>query len=533
MATKTTEHVNFILTAEDKTSRTLSRVQKNMHALGNAAKIGTAAVAAGAAAATAALTRMTKSGLESGDKLAKQADRIGTTTEALVGLQYAATLGGSSSEKMGQALEVMNKRLGEAAQGSGQAKDALEGMGLNVGELVAMDPADAFATIADSISGLDSQAAKAAATSDIFSRANLDLMNTLQGGSSQINKAKEEVERYGLAISRTDAAKIEQTNDAFATAGFLMKAVNQRLAAGMAPALTTAVELFKDLLMNTNFVSQAAAYLADVIVSGMHVAQKSVSGLMTYVKSGEVAMLKFSDAFLEAIGQDTEAVKMAIDQASKELDKLLRKVFTDPVLDWFDKVEKRTLDLGTSIGGAGKNLDDLSDTGEKTLSKLSSHAEKFANGFSSALTNMAMQGKINFKDLADFIIAEMIRISVQSAIIKPFFGMLGSVIPGAIGQGFGSTAAGMATGGMAQAGKTYLVGEQGPELVRFGKNGQVVPNHQAQSGGHTFNVDMRGASVEAVARLEKFVSQINASIERRAVGAVQHTYNRNPGYGAA
>ena len=40
---------------------------------------------------------------------------------------------------------------------------------------------------------------------------------------------------------------------------------------------------------------------------------------------------------------------------------------------------------------------------------------------------------------------------------------------------------------------------------------------------------MRGASVEAVARLERLVSQVNGSIERRAISAVQVERQRDPG----
>ena len=55
----------------------------------------------------------------------------------------------------------------------------------------------------------------------------------------------------------------------------------------------------------------------------------------------------------------------------------------------------------------------------------------------------------------------------------------------------------LANGGMAKGGKSYLVGERGPELFTPGVSGMVTPNHAL--GGSTnivVNVDASGSSVE-------------------------------------
>ena len=55
----------------------------------------------------------------------------------------------------------------------------------------------------------------------------------------------------------------------------------------------------------------------------------------------------------------------------------------------------------------------------------------------------------------------------------------------------------LASGGMARGGKSYLVGERGPELFTPGVSGMVTPNH-ALGGGTTVvvNVDASGSSVQ-------------------------------------
>ena len=66
---------------------------------------------------------------------------------------------------------------------------------------------------------------------------------------------------------------------------------------------------------------------------------------------------------------------------------------------------------------------------------------------------------------------------------------------------------GLATGGVASAGGTYLVGERGPELLTMGaRSGYVTPNHAI--GGGTVNVTVTSADPNEVVRaLQQYVRQ--------------------------
>ncbi len=108
--------------------------------------------------------------------------------------------------------------------------------------------------------------------------------------------------------------------------------------------------------------------------------------------------------------------------------------------------------------------------------------------------------------------------------------MFGSGGTGGIWGGIGSWFGGLFGGGKAQggpvsAGKSYLVGENGPELFTPSAAGSITPNHQMGStgGGPAIQIgvlDARGADVGAVARIEQALALVNASVERRALGAL-------------
>jgi hypothetical protein len=55
---------------------------------------------------------------------------------------------------------------------------------------------------------------------------------------------------------------------------------------------------------------------------------------------------------------------------------------------------------------------------------------------------------------------------------------------------FGSFGGARASGGSVQSGKTYLVGENGPELATFGRNGTIIPNHALPRGGSGGGVEV-------------------------------------------
>jgi phage-related minor tail protein len=77
----------------------------------------------------------------------------------------------------------------------------------------------------------------------------------------------------------------------------------------------------------------------------------------------------------------------------------------------------------------------------------------------------------------------------------------------------------LANGGSAKAGKSYIVGEKGPELFTPGTTGTVTPNHAL--GGSTnvvVNVDASGSSVEGdVQQSEQLGRAISDAIQSELV----------------
>lgn len=115
-----------------------------------------------------------------------------------------------------------------------------------------------------------------------------------------------------------------------------------------------------------------------------------------------------------------------------------------------------------------------------------------------------------FKNVAKQIIADLLRIAVQRAIITPLanaiFGALGGATNGGgKGASFGGP---RAIGGGVSPNRVYAVGERGIEYFQPSVPGQIIPNHAiggGEAGRPIFKFDLRGAVVT-----QDLVRQMNA-----------------------
>jgi len=207
--------------------------------------LGLVGVTIGAAAAVRSLS----SSMDAIDKVAKLSDSTGISTEALVGLQHAATLAGSSTEGLDKSLNKMVRTIGDAVSGERAQVQALSDIGLSANTLAAQSPDEAFGRIADAINKLPTAAERAAAAVAIFGKSGQDLLPTLALGSSGLAAARKEAEQLGITFSRLDAAKVEEANDAITRMKEAAQGLFNVLAIELAPVITAVSQAVQGMLV--------------------------------------------------------------------------------------------------------------------------------------------------------------------------------------------------------------------------------------------------------------------------------------------
>ena len=257
------------------------------------AKWGGAVVAASAIAATAIF----KSQAKSIDQLAKTADKLGITTEALTGLRLAAEQTGVETRTMDMALQRMVRRLSEAAAGGGEAKGAIEELGLSAQDLAAQRPEEAMKTIADAMSGVENQSDKVRLAFKFFDSEGVALVNTMALGSEGLNKFEKDAKKLGIAISRVDAAKVEQANDALNIASKVVDGALKEATIQIAPLVTALAKSFSDAAKESGGMGDLIAETFDNIIDGVGFVLDAIDGI---------------DRVFEAVGKSVAVVGLGI-----------------------------------------------------------------------------------------------------------------------------------------------------------------------------------------------------------------------------
>ena len=233
------------LTAElnKANKKTSSWADKTRKMVGGSAKV----MAGFGAAGVAAYASIYAKNAEFIDQQAKTADRLGITTQALGGLQHAANLYGASNEELNKSLQTMQKNLCQVGQtGTGEAKYALDGLGLSVQELQGLAPEEQFKVIADKLKGVEDQSQKVYLAQSLMGKSGAKMINVMDAGADGITAMMQEADALGMTFDRIDAAKVEMANDAFDKAQKTMHSFGQTLAIETAPIIAELSEMFVD-----------------------------------------------------------------------------------------------------------------------------------------------------------------------------------------------------------------------------------------------------------------------------------------------
>jgi hypothetical protein len=190
---------------------------------------------------TSELTAIIKEQLGTIDELGKTADSVGATANELVVLRKAgADFGGIEAPQMDQALRGMTKRLGEAAAGTGEAKNVIAQLGITAKD-ISSSASDNFKLLASRISKISNPLEQARISAKLFGdEAGVKLLNVLREGSAGIEEMKAKVRDLGNGLSAIDVARVKEANDAISDVRDVFTGLKQDIAIEAAPALTTA-----------------------------------------------------------------------------------------------------------------------------------------------------------------------------------------------------------------------------------------------------------------------------------------------------
>lgn len=251
----------------------------------NAAQAAKYVTAAAAAMGTLAAATIRTQG-QVIDQLAKTSDKLGVNIEELQALRYAAELTGVSQQTLDMALQRMTRRLAEAAQGTGEAKDALKELGLDAQALANMSPDEQFRAIADAMEGVTNQGDRVRLAMRLFDSEGVALVNTLAGGSKQLDEFSQQLDSMGGKLSRVDAAKVEQMNDAFRMAQVRARSFAQQFVVGVSSGISAILTMYSETESGLDDTAGKVESMFDEMILGSLDIMATIGPVFDKIKSG-------------------------------------------------------------------------------------------------------------------------------------------------------------------------------------------------------------------------------------------------------
>jgi hypothetical protein len=326
------ENTKIIISAVDKTKKGFSSVTSGLKKVTGAVfSMRTALVGV---AGVAGFGLLVKSSLNATDSLAKTASKIGTTTEALSGLRFAAEITGVATTTMDMALQRFTRRTAEAAKGTGEAKGAIKELGINAQQLNNMPLDQRMLVLADAFTDVKSESDRLRLAFKLFDSEGAALVNTLSLGRDGLAELLGEAKALGVVMSSDAAKGVEDASDAITRLKAISKGLKDQFVAALAPAIESLTkrftEFFKKIAEEKGGVEKFAQDMAISFLNATLSVVKSLDTIMTNVgKSFEFFRQKISQFKSLARAKDLEGFRKEAEIARQAMQDLIMQKTPD------------------------------------------------------------------------------------------------------------------------------------------------------------------------------------------------------------
>jgi len=524
------QNLNFTITAKDFTQGTFRKLNQSLGLVRKALfnfKVGLTAVAG-----AAGIGLLVKSSLQSIDTLGKTATKLGVTSQALQKLRYASELAGVETRTVDMAVQRFTRRLAEAAKGTGEAKGALQELGLDARKLSKMPLEDQMLALSDAFEKVENSGDRVRLAFKLFDSEGVAFLNTLQGGSAALNEMFKEADKLGFVLSSGAVKGVEDTNDSLLKLSMMFKGVRDQIVAGLAPAFRVIVDLIRDKLVKAiekaggmkNFAKELALSVIDMAEN----ISKSMQGFVNRIVRGLNFIIDAARSLGRIIDSDTlksldrvgtysfvtagffDDLREAVDKTGVSLENTTQKM-----ANMNPQASSLTLKLKEAFG-AGKTV------AEQFEDSIVKAARSLEDSFAGMVTG-TMTAKEAFRNMAQSILGDLARIAAKQAATSIMGGSGGGNILSSIGSFFGF-GGGKAIGGAVRGGQSYMVGERGAEMFVPNQSGTIVPNNKLGGGQVTVNQTINlstGVSQTVRAEVMNMLPQISEAAKSAVLDARQ------------
>jgi len=249
------QQMQILISARDKATKVIRGVSKGLKKMGKVAKkmgrgitsalgkvvkgLFSFKTALIGVAGLAGMGLLIKSSIQVIDKLGKVSSKLGVTSQELQRFRFAAKLAGVEETALDMGLQRFIRRVGEAAQGTGEAKDALKKMGIQLTNSngSVRSATDLLGQVSEALKNTKDPAERLRLAFKLFDSEGVAMVNMLKNGKTALNSTMMEADKLGFVLSDKVVAASQRVNDAFFKMTQSLAGVKNNLVGSLAPAL--------------------------------------------------------------------------------------------------------------------------------------------------------------------------------------------------------------------------------------------------------------------------------------------------------
>ena len=468
-----------------------------------------------------AMAVLTKRAFATIDAQAKLAKSLGTTTASVQILERAGELAGVSMSSIEQATKDLQRRLSQAATGTGPAINALDRLGLSAEELLSLNLDQRVDLINRRIKEFIPAAQQAAIAAQLFGEEGSIAISRID--SEALARANEELRELGVLVSEVDEEHIQNANDAISALGLIAEGAANRLASKLAPTLTMVSEIMKDTAKEGGGLYSIMELIGDAIdamVKGFAAIGVTLGALIEIPSKGAgKAWEDYLDNLARLFGDVAMAGRFGVKQIEVTVKGLNRELSetseaAEKVVEAFDPLRAK---VEVALARAAEQAANMTNVTREM-------DRAFERSMESAILNYKSAGDAA-KRFAATAVTELWRVLVLQKAIAAFSssdGLFGGLVKGAFGI-------------MSSAGSSFFnSGAAASGGIQVSPLGPPAPNPaNFAGGGYTGNGPRSGGLDGMGGRLAMIHPQETVVDHTRGQGVggtvVNQTFNLAPG----
>ncbi|MCP4476719.1 MAG: hypothetical protein GY818_01345 [Planctomycetaceae bacterium] len=210
--------------------------------------------------------------MERMDKIGKRSDALGVSAKFLSEMDFVAQrVSGLDAGGFGKGIEKMTRRLAEAVNGTGEAKVALDLLGLSIKDIEGLNPEQQFKVLARAMDGVKDSGQRMTIATKLFDDEQAKLHTTMALTNDQLKEQTELAKKLGVTFDEAGKKQAAAFQDAKQEFDAAYKSFQKAAIMNAAPELTKVMKAATPIMSGDShagekktFFGEAALFLSGI-----------------------------------------------------------------------------------------------------------------------------------------------------------------------------------------------------------------------------------------------------------------------------